>query len=119
LCGNGDKGLSQIVLRAVSFASIYPLPVKAIPAGFERVEIDGRFRANWLVCLVENDHVPGSLRLEYGNVILAASFGADDGIAMPVVVTNQPHAGQRNTTYICDTPDDIAWRSGTSGARLR
>lgn len=87
-CGNSDRALSQIVLKAVSFASIYPLPVKAIPASFEWVEIDRRFRANRLVCLVENHHVPGSLRLEYGKVILATSFSADDRITMPVVVTN-------------------------------
>ena len=93
MCGNGDRGLSQIVLKAMQFTSVYTLPVKAVPASIERVEIDGRFRANRLVFLVENHHVPGSLRLKYGNVILAASFGADDGITMPLVVTNQPHAG--------------------------
>jgi hypothetical protein len=38
---------------------------------------------------------------------------------MPVVVTNQPHASQRKPTCVYDTPDDVAWRSGTSGARLR
>ena len=119
MCGNGDRGLSQIVLKAMQFTSVYALPVKAVPASFEWVEFDGRLRANRLVCLVENHHIPGSLSLKYGNVILAASFGANDGITMPLVVADQPRAGHRKPTCVYDTPDDIAWRSGTSGARLR
>ena len=85
---------------ATRHGSVYSLPVKAVPARFERVEIDWRFRANRLVGLVENHYVPGGLRLEYGDVILATAFGADDGITVPVVVTNQPHAGQRNPICI-------------------
>jgi hypothetical protein len=33
----------------IAWVSVYPLPVEAIPASFERVELDGRLRADGLV----------------------------------------------------------------------
>ena len=104
---------------AARHTSVHSLPVKAVPASFERVEIDGRFGANRLVCLVENHHVPGSLRLEYGEVILATSFGANNGITVPVILADQPHSNQAVTFLVNHTPRDVTWRSRTAGAGMR
>jgi hypothetical protein len=54
--------------------------------------MDGHLRADRLVCLVDNCYVPGSLRLENREVIFATSFGANDGITVPVIMADQPHS---------------------------
>jgi hypothetical protein len=89
---NGHKGLSQIVLNAASFTSIYPLPVEAVPASFERVEMDRHIRANRLVSLIDNCYIPDGLRLENREVEFATSFGSDNGITVPVIMADQPHS---------------------------
>jgi hypothetical protein len=81
--------------------------------------MDGCLRADRLVSLIEDHYVPGRLRLEDREIILTAPFAADDGIAMPVVVTDQSHARQRIAAGIDDTPRDVAGCPGTARAGLR
>ena len=99
-------------------SSFDSLPIEAVPARLKRVELNGHFRTDWLVCLVNNHDVPGSLCLEYGNVVLTTPFAADNRVAMPVVVADKSNAGQRNPTGINHPPDNITRRSGTAGAWL-
>jgi hypothetical protein len=87
---------STLTLRpekmATRHSSVHSLPVKAVPTGFERVEMDGHFRANRLVCLINNCYVPDSPRLKNWEVVFATSFGADNGITVPVILADQPHS---------------------------
>lgn len=78
-----------------------------------------RFRTDRLICFVENDDIPGCLRLQDRKVILAAPFAADHGIAMPIVVTDQPHPGQWAAVRIYNPAHNITGRPGTAGAGLR
>ena len=77
---------------ATRHSSVYSLPVKAVPASLERGEMDGHFRANRLVCPVNNCYVPDSLRLENWEVVFATSFGANNRITVPVIMADQPHS---------------------------
>ncbi|MEJ2555756.1 MAG: hypothetical protein P8186_05930 [Anaerolineae bacterium] len=81
--------------------------------------MDRCLRADRLVGLVEDHHVPGRLRLEDGEIILTAPFAANDEITMPFVVTDQPHTSQRIAAGIDDTSRDVAGCPGTTRAGLR
>lgn len=56
--------------------------------------MDQRFGTDRLISFVENDYIPGRLRLQDWKVVLAASLAADHGIPMPIVVTHQSYPGQ-------------------------
>ena len=100
-------------------SSVHSLPVKAVPASFEWGEIDGHFRANRLVCLINNCYVPDSLRLEDREVVFATSFGTNNGITVPVILADQPHSNQTVTFLVNHAPRDVTWRSRTAGAGMR
>jgi hypothetical protein len=94
-------------------------PVEHVPTGFQQIDSDGRLRADRLVVLVENDHVPGRVGLDDQKIILAAPFASDDRVAMPLIVADQPHADQRVTIGIGDMTDDVGRSLWTTGTRMR
>ncbi len=100
-------------------ASIHSPPLEYVATGLQQIDGDRRLGADRLVVLVENDHVPGRVGLDDRKIVLAATFGSDDRVAVPLIIADQPYADQRAATDIGYVTDNVGRCLWTTGTRMR
>jgi hypothetical protein len=99
--------------------SMRPLPVEDVAAGLLRIKGNRHLRADRLASLVEHNDGPGGCSLENGKVIFTVGLAGDYGIAVPLVVTDQPDAGEGLARRVEHAADDVGRGPGTTGAGVR